>query len=566
MTGSAPLLPFARRARSMPLGKTCQVSHVCTCVLLVTGLGVLLLTGCAHNPQQALDRAGEPFHSGLAEWIDTELAPYLVERLGGHPRFRGEPFLLVKMNGADVQPDIDELTSRVRNRLLDALVQAPGASPVWRPTVRPWRHHRSLEDVDCNDLGSLRYYVGIEVRREQGRRIGVSVRALDIGGGAWVNGFGLSWQGEASKEELVFLGRRHTDEYLRGLRVLPFSTDQADLVAAYLARNLSCLLRQRQIDEVIVFSESPPGGHPIFDTSLRLLGNYLARFREVRVSDERGAANVLVRGEVHGIDASLYQVWVVTRFKEGGEHLAGTDTAAYVTVHGGTEQAAVDPGTPVRYDLDEPPPAPGSEHNPRLPIVAGLRVLEPRFPNMCATRNPWAWGAREWEGGEALLGPRCYAVELEVVRAARIFLMRHSPTYRVLRLLPASCREGGTLSHQLSAGETLRFPRMYRGKPALRAFDGQPETIHAIAVHDPRIARKLERQLRSLPGVCGGSERSMANPRVVEHWIDRLEDVADLHGDVVDWRSVRVGPSYALAVPRPVTVGGAISAQRIHWR
>jgi len=530
---------------------------------LGTAVGAMLILGsygCSHGlkptGQQPQSAASDP----LLTWVEERLTPYLVAQLATHPRFQGEPFLLVGMHGADVQPEIDLLSADIRARLLDALLQRPGARPVWRPTVRPWRHHRRLEDVDCTGIASVHYYVGLDVQRLSGGEVAIRVRALDLGAGTWVNGFGLHWQGPATSEQLAALVQRRPDEYLRGLRVLPFNANQADLLAGYLARNLSCLLRQRQLDEVVLYVEPPAPSQAPFQTSLRLLRNYLGRFREVRVTERREQANVLARGEVHAIDGALYQVWVVTRFKAGGEHLSGTDTAAYVTI----APDASAPSVPVaaREPYGVSPAAPRLESFPAVapgtrfvPILSSLRVLEPRFPNLCAARNPWAWGAQEWWPERASIAPPCFALELDVVREARVYLLRHNPNYRILRLLPASCRAGGTLYHQAQVGKTLRVPSLRGGRPALRSFDDGGDTVYAIAVHDPIVARRLEADLSRLPGLCGSSERPFGDPQTIDRWLARLNAFVVRHAGALDWRVVGTAPVRNSGVSVPTRIG-----------
>ena len=91
-----------------------------------------------------------------------------------------------------------------------------------------------------------------EITRTTTAQFRVSVRALDVQAGEWVSGFSRNWSGSLTSAELRALQERRTDESLRGLRVLPFSTGQTDLAAAYLANNLSCLLRQQDVEDLTI--------------------------------------------------------------------------------------------------------------------------------------------------------------------------------------------------------------------------------------------------------------------------------------------------------------------------
>ena len=109
------------------------------------------LYACAHH-QAARDVDQKPGGSSLNIWLDDTLIPYLVEQFGRHPRFKEQPVLLVRMQGDNVQPRIDDLTDQIRQKIMDALLNQPGLDLSWRPAMQPWRHHRSLEDVSCGDF------------------------------------------------------------------------------------------------------------------------------------------------------------------------------------------------------------------------------------------------------------------------------------------------------------------------------------------------------------------------------------------------------------------------------
>ena len=295
--------------------------------LLVT-LGALLAAACAQQPTRPT--RGED--SSLQRWLDTELAPYLAKQLGQHPRFKGETVILVRLDGPDVQPDIDGLTRSMRDQLMDSLLADAAVTLPWQPQQPQAQHHRRLDQVKCTRIRDASYYIGIEITRTAAAQHRVSVRALDVRAGEWVSGFGNSWSGPLTSSELRALQERRTDESLRGLRVLPFSSGHPDLAAGYLANNLSCLLRQQDEEDPVIYVEALKSDQPALRTLLSLIGNNLSRYREVRVTDLKQEAGFLLRGEAHEVQSGLYQVWVVLHPKNSGEHLAGMDTATYVRV------------------------------------------------------------------------------------------------------------------------------------------------------------------------------------------------------------------------------------------
>ena len=154
----------------------------------------LLAAGCA---QQA-SRPAQGEDSPLQRWLDAELAPYLAEQLGRHPRFKGEPVMLVSLDGPDIQPDIDGLTRSLRDQLMDRLLAEPGVRLPWQPQQRQEQHHRRLERANCASIRDADYYIGIEITRSAADRYRVAVRALDVRAGEWVSGFGSSWSSATS--------------------------------------------------------------------------------------------------------------------------------------------------------------------------------------------------------------------------------------------------------------------------------------------------------------------------------------------------------------------------------
>ena len=292
---------------------------------LIALLLLLLATGCSQQPLRPGPGAGSSLH----EWVDTSLAPYVSQQLGQHPRFRGEPVIIVRLDGDDIQPDIDGLTRSIRDQLMDSMLTTPGVNVPWQPQQQPARHHRRLGQVQCGRIRDASYFVGIEITRTATAQYRVAVRALDVQAGEWVSGFSHHWSGSLTTAELRALQERRTDESLRGLRVLPFSAGQPDLAATYLANNLSCLLRDNSGEERLVHLTLPDTDDRQLRTTLELVGNYLARYRAVRLTDEASRAGLVLKGKRHPIHPGLHQIWASLRTREGDRRV---DTEAYLRV------------------------------------------------------------------------------------------------------------------------------------------------------------------------------------------------------------------------------------------
>ncbi len=471
---------------------------------LVVILSALLSAGCVNQPIRSVLQKD----SSLQHWIDSELAPYLAEELAQHPRFKGEPIVLVQLDGADVQPDIDGLTRTLRNQLMDRLLAEPGVILPLQPQQQAPQHHRRIDRVQCGRTRDASHYIGIEITRSANAKHRVAVRALDVQAGEWVSGFGKHWTGRLTASEEQALRERRRDESLRGLRVLPFGSAHPDLAATYLANNLSCLLRQRDEDSLVLYVEPLQSDQPRLRTLLSLIGNNLSRYREVRVTDRKEEATFLLRGEAYEIHSGLYQVWVVLRPEHSGEHLSGMDTATWVSLQSGSQQPVVESSVESKY---EPNPA-----------IASLQLVH--------RKNRRQGCARRRAGRRDDLG--CPALELTVENTEGVFVLVHDVIDGISRLSSGRCIEDRQAT--IGAPSTLRY-----AFPAERFAEAGWPTVYAIAVSDLQLAKRFDSHLQRLPDACG-SIAGLRTDGAMSAWLDTLDRLIADNGDHTAWAARRI--------------------------
>jgi hypothetical protein len=467
--------------------------------------------------------------SELDSWVDTVLAPYLIEQLGSHPRFKGEPVMLVSMRGDDVQARVDGLTEHVRERLTGRLLTAPGIHLPWRPSRDLPRHHRQVLDSNCRSGEQVQYYVGIEALGGDDRTLRLSVRALDLGDGQWVGGFGLNWQGRMTREEARSLAQDSVDESLRGLRLLPFDGGQPDLAAAYLANNLACLLRQQGVDDGMILVDHGDPGNSTSGRVFALLGNYLARFPGIRLTPNREKADLVLRGEAHRIDSNLLQLWAVLSDTRQQSSLPGVDTLVYVRNTDAHRPAAVGSiarGSPMR---DTPVEKERMAGTGQPPVISWFRVIAPRKPELCGSAAPWAGGRQLMNERSTVKGGQCYALEYKAVGAVKLFFLNHTQSGRVWRIDSDACaqwpgRTGGTGRSYLMRGEPLPGS----------------EALYAIAVAQPEVARQLESLIDQLPVRCSGVTVAREGGNPPDDWLSRLDALLAQHASALDWKGVNI--------------------------
>ena len=510
-------------------------------VVLLIGLG---LSACAgHQESRGVDPdTGQP---SLNLWLEETLIPYLLQQFDHHPRFRGQPVLLVRMQRENVLPRIDDLTEQIRLKITDALLKNSGLDLAWRPSIQPWQHHQSLEDISCGDYSKVRYYVGIDIGLSgEKRKLYVKVRALNLAEQKWVSGFGKSWQGTPSRDQMAALTREHPDEYLRGLRPLPFSDRQPDMLAAYLARNLSCLLRQGQADDLVVHVANPDAGIPeMFKTTLEIVGRYLTRFREVEVTDDPNQANVTVVSGIHSIDRNLHQVWISARQRQDEKYLPGAETEAYVMMN--TPKENVIAGVNQVKPFKPLPPFQSAARTSE--IISSFDLLTPLNQRFCTTNKPWRSGVQRVTTHDLLPAGSCLAVEMEISYPAYVFLIGQDAMGDLSRIFPSNCPALGPNSGLLHPGEPFRFPSLSGPQSAVLELEGAPgtERIYAIAITSPQLAAIFADRMQELqdlcrpgkkyPGILMTDSRRQPQERI-QRWQNYLIWLSNNNPGQIEWR------------------------------
>ncbi|MBA1333048.1 hypothetical protein QQ73_18960, partial [Candidatus Endoriftia persephone str. Guaymas] len=161
----------------------------------------------------------------------------------------------------------------------------------------------------CAETPEVHYLLGIEMERRPGAQLSVSVRILDLQENHWVSGVGLQWQGSADAAQLALSQQAHHDEALRGLRRLPFRTDQPDLAAHRLASDLACQIRQLPLTSPQLYLVQQQDS----DRRLQLVGHYLSRLGRVHLTRHKEEADLVMQAQSLSVSASLSQYWVTLK-------------------------------------------------------------------------------------------------------------------------------------------------------------------------------------------------------------------------------------------------------------
>lgn len=429
--------------------------------------------------------------SKLMTWVDNTLAPYIAGKLASHPRFTGESYLLVSFHEETVQTEISALERRLRERLRIQLVRRLPQGMRWQPEQGTPEHHRQKLQMACEKRHSADYFIGFDLRTV-GEQAQVNVAALDVGSKQWVGEFGSAWKGRLTAEEVKLASHLSIDETLRGLRTLPFDTDQPDLAADYLANNLGCLLSSHKSAEQRLFVDAD--GDPV----LTLVGRYLARLSGVSVTRDRSQATVLLGGVRHAVSGGLQQLWVGLHAIDTGEHLPGLDTFVYLQQPAANTRPVVS-REPVRLHT-------------LSPSITGISVE--------SMACPAGWSGPLHRAGYA----RCGRIQVRAEYADDVFALLYQ-------------------AGSLFALDSTRCPQETRARRHSwvisydRAGSDENARIYAIAVSDPVVRQRLAELMDELPASCDRVSRE-----IEPEWLNRLDAAMTTADPDPQWRSIAVSP------------------------
>lgn len=271
----------------------------------------------------------------LDNWLEEVAFKKIAEDLGGSSFLRGIPFIIVKADGENVSREIDNLTKDVRDRLLSILLQHPGIRVVPRHPVssaffdRPY----TLQSLSCGGFSEPQMLLTIDIRRlgeVKNKAARVNIRAIDIQQGTWkpLSLFSDVRLADYQNEALETIG---PDEYLRGLKYVPFEEKQVDEMAAYLAYNLSCIFQEGYGGSPLTVFVNRDKMKQSFEDIVWVLEKRLNYCNEITLAKRRDQADWILDIEARSMNPGqgLWQVWVDVWEKEAGAGVKGLATYAY---------------------------------------------------------------------------------------------------------------------------------------------------------------------------------------------------------------------------------------------
>lgn len=473
---------------------------------------------------QAIPTTAQSREKGLDPWFERTLVPYVQQQLTTHPRFRNETVMFVILRDNKPTPVTNALALSLRDRLLEAAVDTSGITIGWQQGRATALAGETLPDCA---LHGVHYFIGIELQQTIEGRYEVDVRALDLEDRTWVAGFGKRWLGQLGTSQRQALRQQRIDQTFLGNREVPFTLQQTDLLAAQLARQLSCDLRQQLGGEYVVTTRNEERDSSLTNT-VELISNNLAAHQALTLAAEPQLSNAVMEGKAHQIDGALYQYWLTITPQADTDALTALSASAYIVL----------PDKPVQI-VERPtvPRAPGGsvEKRPRLasiPNSSGNGFLAPLDIGSAQASDHCEWP--------------CSVLRTRANSDSIVVFLEHQANHGLVRLSDSACRHR-TAVRIVKEGGTLRFPIARPRSPNLEAsetlewqLDPAHDTFYAVVVADAELARELANLVDRLPQRCSAALRPGLQDAELQQWLDDFARFAANAKERFDWRALQV--------------------------
>jgi hypothetical protein len=458
----------------------------------------LILAGAFPGTAQSREK-------NLDQWLDRELIPYVQQQLAAHPRFKSETVMFVVLQDNAPASISNELALSLRDRLLEAAIDSAGVSIGWRQG----RSGNLLETRPDDCLrDNVHYYIGLDLSQELDGSYSVIARALDLEDRTWVTGFGKQWHGQLGTNQRQAMRQQRVDETFLGARDVPFTVHQTDLLAAYLAHQLSCTLKQQTDEEYIVATSKNASDSDVLDGTVELIGNNLAHRQALTLSNDVNRTNAILGGKAHRIDDALYQYWLtVTPDSDAGD-LASLGVSAYIVL-----------------PSDRPAP------------VIAKRVAEDGLIGPLRISAPIS--------GATCLRP-CSMLQTRANADAIVFFLKHQANHGLVRLSGENCSKR-TAARIARNGDFLNIPiaRTTTDRNNWQEtddwdIDTTTDTYFAVVATDDVVARRLANHINRLPLRCSRSMRPGLKDSALKNWLEEFASITSRSPQHTDWRAIRV--------------------------
>jgi len=491
---------------------------------------------------QAIPAVAQSREKDLDRWVDRDLIPYVRQQLIVHPRFKKETVMFVVLHDNTPASASNELALSLRDRMLAAAVATPGVAIGWQQGRGSNSPEARSQDCTLNDV---HYYIGIELTQKLDSSYSVNVRALDLEDRNWVTGFGKRWQGRLSTTQRQAMRQSRIDETFLGARDVPFTLAQTDLLAAYLAHELTCAMQRRVADDYIVATDLQEPTADGLKGTVELISNNLASRQALTLSNDESRTNAILSGKAHQIDGVLHQYWLTVTPEDEDDDVTALGASAYIVLPHTPTVAQPKPTPKKIYSTKHAVPAvPVSVSIPNAGKDSFISPLKLRAPTSFADCRGERLSVREASYGTGLRA--CSLLQTQAQADSVIFFLEHQANHGLVRLAGTECRSR-TAARIARSGESLNFPiaktntaRQNWSETYDWLLDPDLDTYYAVVVTDSQLARRVANHMDNLPLRCSASIRPGLDDDALRDWLGDLAMIAARSSQFIDWRAVKV--------------------------
>ncbi len=278
---------------------------------------------------------GVPIH----DWLETDGYQRVVDALTENPDLRGRRFQIVRGTGdsVSVAHETDRLTEDIaqglRARALGqrGFVIVPRRPPKLEPGFK-------LSELNCDLFQEHDAYltVTISARRPESDLLArIQFNAFDAKENAWIGGFSVyNDRVGLTSQEMDDLKKPYADNSFKGTAVMPYTTNEIQQMALYLAQSLTCKYQPYyRGEEILVYPEYDDLSRRKAADIMDAVESNLNNLNEIAVTDDRNAADWLLKAKMNpdGPKQGSHSLWVELVRKDG-RHVQGVSAHAFVVI------------------------------------------------------------------------------------------------------------------------------------------------------------------------------------------------------------------------------------------
>ena len=445
----------------------------------------LILAGCSSTSSQYSKTTSHSNNNELVTWIDHQLIPYMSKTLSTHPKFSGAPILMVGLEGGQINNQINNLTRDIREHISNRLVGYPNIHIVRRQIDYQKNHHRSMTNASCDNDINAQYIIGLDLKQSSitdGYTLQIKAASTD-NPDHWVTGFSQTWHGNLTAKQHRAAKIIAPDSYLKGLRELPFAADEKDLLAQYMAHNLSCVLTQSGHASAKIFIDNNQLTAEYRDI-LKMTGNMLSRFNDIKLTLNSTEADAELEFDIIKLNnqSNLKQFNVEVVYPNG-QRAGGTASQVYIQF---------EPQV-VRANINQ------------------WQFVIPNNINNCHKDNPWQSG-EFYSKAHRLTTASCFALEYDTT-GSHNYIVYLSPDGFYAKVSNQCLTSSINQNKTRLPAKVGEFNAIY-----LEKYKGA-EQFYLISASKPLPQSKLKTWLDQLPDFCDEDKVKPTNALSLSHML-----------------------------------------------